>query len=122
VIAPGSTLVALRVRLDSPLHGPARVKAFDPLRHGASLIAAQTRGVDVGAKSQIFALLQDLTARGVSVIFISSELEEVLSVADRILTMHRGRIVAETLGTHTDIEHILLSATGGLSADVEIKC
>jgi len=48
VIAPGSTLVALRVRLDSPLHGPARVKAFDPLRHGASLIAAQTRGVDVG--------------------------------------------------------------------------
>jgi len=81
-----------------------------------------TRGVDVGAKSQIFSLLQDLTAQGVSVIFISSELEEVVDIADRILTMHKGQIVAEVSGSHADMEHILLSATGGLSVDVTTNC
>jgi hypothetical protein len=48
VVTPGSTLVALRVRLDSPLRGPVRVASFDPLRHAASLVAADTHSVDVG--------------------------------------------------------------------------
>ena len=55
-----------------------------------------TRGVDVQAKAQIFAVLRVLAAEGVAILFISSELEEVLEVSDRVLTMSRGRIVADT--------------------------
>lgn len=48
VVPAGSTLLGLRLQLDSPLHGPVRVRAFDPLRHAASLVAAQTSSVDLG--------------------------------------------------------------------------
>ncbi|GAC1325686.1 MAG: hypothetical protein NVSMB13_09270 [Mycobacteriales bacterium] len=48
LVAPGSTMVEVRLQLDTPEHGPVRQKVFDPLRHAASLVAAQTYGVDVG--------------------------------------------------------------------------
>ena len=72
-----------------------------------------TRGVDVHAKAQIFRILDELSAQGVGIIFISSELEEVLTVSHRILTMARGRIVSETQGGVADMQEILLSAVGG---------
>lgn len=54
-----------------------------------------TRGVDVGAKFEIYGLMNDLAAAGKAVIMISSELPEVLGMADRILVMHEGRIAGE---------------------------
>ena len=51
-----------------------------------------TRGVDVGAKGEIYALLRDLANRGVAVLMISSDMEEVIGVSDRIAVMHEGRI------------------------------
>jgi ribose transport system ATP-binding protein len=51
-----------------------------------------TRGIDVGAKSEIYGLIRDLAARGVAVIAISSDMEEVLGISDRIAVMHEGRI------------------------------
>jgi len=51
-----------------------------------------TRGIDVAAKSEIQGVLDSLTAEGLSIIYISSELEEVLNVSDRILVMHEGRV------------------------------
>ncbi|MDG1896430.1 MAG: sugar ABC transporter ATP-binding protein [Fuerstiella sp.] len=54
-----------------------------------------TRGIDVGAKHEIYQLMNDLTARGKSIIMISSELPEVLGMSDRILVMHEGRITGE---------------------------
>ena len=54
-----------------------------------------TQGVDVGAKSEIHDIVRNLAARGKAVLIASSDLEEVLAVADRILAMRRGRIVAE---------------------------
>ncbi|MEV6842859.1 sugar ABC transporter ATP-binding protein [Actinoplanes sp. NPDC051411] len=59
------------------------------------LLDEPTRGVDVGAKSQIAALMADLAAQGFGVLFISSELAEVIAMADRVLVMARGRITAE---------------------------
>ena len=53
-----------------------------------------TRGVDVGAKRQIHDLIVELAADGMAVLLISSELEEVLGLAHRVLVMRRGRIVA----------------------------
>jgi ABC-type sugar transport system ATPase subunit len=54
-----------------------------------------TRGIDVGAKAEVHKIIADLADAGVSVIMISSELPEVLHVADRILVMHEGRLTAD---------------------------
>ena len=54
-----------------------------------------TRGIDVGAKYEIYLLMNDLVAQGKSIIMISSEMPEVLGMADRILVMHEGRITGE---------------------------
>lgn len=72
-----------------------------------------TRGVDVGAKEEIFQAVTDLAEKGKSVIFISSELEEVLRVSNRILTMYKGRITGELEQDKTDINEIMHYITGG---------
>ncbi|MFO0885057.1 MAG: hypothetical protein U0894_12860 [Pirellulales bacterium] len=54
-----------------------------------------TRGIDVGAKYEIYLLMNELVAQGKSIIMISSELPEVLGMADRILVMHQGHLVGE---------------------------
>jgi ribose transport system ATP-binding protein len=51
-----------------------------------------TRGIDVGAKAEIYQLIRNLAAKGVAVIVISSEMEEVLGISDRIAVMHEGRL------------------------------
>jgi erythritol transport system ATP-binding protein len=59
------------------------------------LLDEPTRGIDVGAKSQIATLMAGLAADGYGVLFVSSELAEVTAMADRVLVMARGRITAE---------------------------
>ncbi len=54
-----------------------------------------TRGIDIGAKSEIYALIHDLAAAGASVVIVSSELPEVLGIADRVLVMREGLVAAE---------------------------
>jgi ABC-type sugar transport system ATPase subunit len=54
-----------------------------------------TRGIDIQAKQQIFQIMRDLSGRGISSIFVSSELEELLEVCHRILVMQNGHIVTE---------------------------
>ncbi len=74
-----------------------------------------TRGVDVGAKAQIHATIDRLAAAGKAVLFISSDLPELLGMSDRILVMNRGQIAAElTAGDMT--EHNVLLAASGLYA------
>jgi len=71
-----------------------------------------TRGVDVGAKEEIYRLLVELAGQGVAVIFISSELKELLSTTHRLLVMHEGKIVADMPTSETTEEKVLLAATG----------
>jgi len=59
------------------------------------LLDEPTRGIDVGAKSEIYSIIYQLAQRGAAVIMVSSELPEVLGVCDRIIVMRQGRIVAE---------------------------
>ena len=54
-----------------------------------------TRGIDVGAKVEIYGLMNDLAAKGKAIVMVSSELPEVLGMADRVLVMHEGRITGE---------------------------
>jgi ribose transport system ATP-binding protein len=66
-----------------------------------------TRGIDIQAKEQIFALVRDLADQGLAVLFVSSEIEEVLDVADRILIMNQGYITGEVKSDEIDIERLL---------------
>jgi len=69
-----------------------------------------TRGIDVGAKVEVFRLMNDLAREGVGIIMISSELPEVVAMADRILVMSRGKIVAEFAGGECTPEDVLRCA------------
>ena len=71
-----------------------------------------TRGIDVGAKSEIHQILNQLTSRGCGVILTSSELPEVLAMSDRVIVMYRGRIRAELDHEDIDRERIMSLATG----------
>lgn len=72
-----------------------------------------TRGIDVGAKVEIHELMNDLAARGVAVVMISSELPEILGMSDRILVMHEGRIAGQLSREEATQEKIMWLATGG---------
>jgi ribose transport system ATP-binding protein len=71
-----------------------------------------TRGIDVGAKVEIYELMNRLTAQGAAILMISSELPEVLGMSDRILVMHQGRIAAELLASEASQEKVLAAALG----------
>ncbi|MBY5985571.1 sugar ABC transporter ATP-binding protein [Halomonas sp. DP5Y7-2] len=75
-----------------------------------------TRGIDVGAKSEIYALMKALTAEGVSIIMISSELPEILGLCDRAAVFYQGAISTVLSGAQLDAPTIMHHATGGLSA------
>ena len=66
-----------------------------------------TRGIDVGAKYEIYCIINDLVAQGKSVIMISSELPEVLGMSDRIYVMNEGRIVGEFQQAEASQESIM---------------
>lgn len=72
-----------------------------------------TRGIDVGAKVEVYQLMNDLVARGAAILMISSELPEILGMSDRILVMREGRLVREFTRDEASQERILRAATGG---------
>ena len=71
------------------------------------LLDEPTRGVDVGAKQEIYDNLKRLAAEGVGIIIFSSETDELLSSSDRILIMREGRIIRELVTAQTSSEEIL---------------
>ena len=71
-----------------------------------------TRGIDVGTKSEVHRLMSELAGRGLAVLMISSELPEVLGMADRVLVMHEGRLTAELSRSEADEETVIRAATG----------
>jgi ribose transport system ATP-binding protein len=79
------------------------------LVHGTKvlLLDEPTRGVDVGARSEIDALIRRLAAAGTAVVIVSSEIEEVLGLADRVLVIGEGRVLASVPATELD-EHGVL--------------
>ena len=77
------------------------------------IVDEPTRGIDIGAKAEVHAILRDLASRGVAILIISSDLPEVLSLADRVLVMREGRLVGEFSGeavTEEDVMHLALGA------------
>ena len=78
------------------------------------LLDEPTRGVDVGAKTEIYDIIRNLADAGNSVAVFSSELEEVLGICDRIFLLYGGSLEAEVVnGKNVDASHILNVVTGG---------
>ncbi|MEU1302048.1 sugar ABC transporter ATP-binding protein [Streptomyces shenzhenensis] len=71
-----------------------------------------TRGVDVGARSEIYEAIDELAAAGTAILVISSDLPEAIGISDRILVMRAGRIVHELLSHHATEEVVMFHATG----------
>ncbi len=82
------------------------------MRPRALIFDEPTRGVDVGAKGEIYALMRGLADRGVAVLMISSDMEEVIGVSDRVAVMHEGRIAGMLERAEVDEPNILRLATG----------
>ncbi|MEK5444613.1 ATP-binding cassette domain-containing protein [Fredinandcohnia sp. FSL W7-1320] len=72
-----------------------------------------TRGIDIGAKEEIYKLMRKLADEGLSIIMISSELPEILGMSDRVLVMHKGKIKGELPGSEATSEKVMYYATGG---------
>lgn len=73
-----------------------------------------TRGVDVGAKKEIYSILSELTAHGIGILVISSELNEVMGLCDRALVLRKGEMVAEIPSAEFTKEKLLSASMGGL--------
>lgn len=76
------------------------------------LLDEPTRGIDIGAKHEIYALINELTKTGMAILLITSEMPELLALSDRIMVMHRGKITAEFKQDEATAEKILEAAMG----------
>ncbi|QVQ54464.1 sugar ABC transporter ATP-binding protein [Spiractinospora alimapuensis] len=113
---------ALRVRCSSPrqrvreLSGGNQQKVvlarWLEIRPRVLLLDEPTRGVDVGAKQEIYRIIDELAADGVAILVVSSDLPEVIGISDRVLVMRGGRIVTELPHQEATEEAVMLHATG----------
>jgi ribose transport system ATP-binding protein len=85
------------------------------LRPRVLLLDEPTRGIDVGAKHEIYRLMEDLARSGVAILFVSSELEEILGLSDRVLVLHEGRLTGELAREQLSEEAVLHLATDTVS-------
>ena len=76
------------------------------------IVDEPTRGIDVGTKAEVHRLLSELAGQGIAVLMISSDLPEVLGMADRVLVMHEGRLTAELSRADATEESVMNAATG----------
>lgn len=81
------------------------------------LLDEPTRGIDVGAKQEIYALMEQLAGQGVAILFVSSEMEEILGMSDRTLVMHEGRLTGQLQREQLSEEAIMRLATGTSTSD-----
>ena len=76
------------------------------------LLDEPTRGVDVGAKHEIYQLMNEWTSQGIAILLITSEMPELLAMSDRIVVMHRGEITATFTHEQASAELVLEAAMG----------
>ena len=76
------------------------------------IVDEPTRGIDVGAKAEIYTLLRDLAHAGVAILMISSDMEEILNMSDRVAVMHEGAITGTLPRAECTEERIMTLAVG----------
>ena len=85
------------------------------------IVDEPTRGVDVGAKSEVHRTLGQLAKEGMAIIVISSDLPEVIGMADRVLVMHEGKLTAELSRSEATEEAIMFAATGQAASKTKLR-
>jgi ABC-type sugar transport system ATPase subunit len=110
IVAPSTS--QLVGRLSGGNQQKVLLSMWTGIRPRLLIVDEPTRGVDVGARSEIYALLRDLAATGVGILTISSDLQEILGLADRVLVMRDGRMVAQLPREIATEENIIAAATG----------
>jgi ABC-type sugar transport system ATPase subunit len=80
------------------------------------LLDEPTRGVDVAAKADVYSLMRSWVRRGMSILLITSEMEELLALCDRIMVMHRGKVVAEFTNETASKDAVLSASMGQIPA------
>jgi ribose transport system ATP-binding protein len=70
-----------------------------------------TRGVDVGARQEIYAIIRELAAEGVAIVVVSSDLPEILAICERVVVMHEGRVTGTLAASELSEERIMYYAT-----------
>ncbi|MCH2178364.1 MAG: sugar ABC transporter ATP-binding protein [Mariniblastus sp.] len=80
------------------------------------LLDEPTRGIDIGAKEQIYKLMEQLAKESMAILFASSEMEEILGLADRVIVMHEGKITGELAHHQLSEQAVMQLATGNLIA------
>jgi ribose transport system ATP-binding protein len=118
--AAAAQLRALAVRPDDPLRAAGELSGGNQqklvlarwLVHASSvlLLDEPTRGVDVGARAEVYRVIGELTGRGLAIVMVSSELAELVGFCDRILVMREGAVVGELAGETATEEQILRHA------------
>ena len=83
------------------------------------LLDEPTRGIDVGAKAEVQALIDELAAEGLAIVLVSSEVEEVVEGSARVIVLRDGRVETELTGADVDEEHLLAALAGDGSGDSE---
>ncbi len=116
----GSAIKRLKVKTFSPdlpigrLSGGNQQKAilakYLLLNPKILILDEPTRGIDVGAKYEIYKLINQLAQEGIAIIVISSELPEVLGISDRVLVMHQGKLKASLINTALTQEQVMETA------------
>ena len=76
------------------------------------IVDEPTRGIDVGSKSEIYGLLSQLAQTGMAIIVVSSEIEEIMGICDRVITVCEGRLTAEFPVKGLNSEKVLAAALG----------
>jgi len=112
----------LRVKAPSDLHRVGNLSGGNQqkvvigkwlaLKPRVLLLDEPTRGIDVGAKQEIYQLMDELAGQGIAVLFVSSEMEEVIGLSDRVIIMHEGRITGELSREQLSEESVMHLATG----------
>ncbi|MNW64203.1 Xylose import ATP-binding protein XylG [compost metagenome] len=82
----------------------------------ALVLDQPTSGVDVGSRAHIYAQISQLVQQGAAALLVSVDLEEVVGLADRVLVLYRGRIIAELPSSEASTERILHLASSGQTA------
>ena len=95
------------------------VSAWFGIRPDLLIVDEPTRGVDVGARSDIYATLREFASRGIGILLISSDLPEILGISDRVYVMREGRIAGELSRDQASEENVIGLATGVLTGTKE---
>jgi ABC-type sugar transport system ATPase subunit len=115
-----------RIAVPGPTHGVRALSGGNQQKilfarwaasgHRVLILDEPTRGVDVGAKVEIYRIIRQLAEQGVAVLVISSELPEVVGLCDRVIVMREGAIAGEVSGARLNEADIMRLATGSLAA------